>query len=148
MVHEFSDEFFSWFLSDDGFDLREDVNRWGQWRKIPDDAATARLIALFQRFAEFRSLVDYRTKASALGKAFARLHPNMRRATDLYIETAKIGPGLILQHAHSTWILAESIGSDCWINQNVTIGFARGKPTLGNRVKVFTGAVVVGPATM
>ena len=45
--------------------------------------------------------------------------------------------------------MADRIGRNFLVNQNVTIGVARGgRPTIGNRVRVCTGAVVVGPLTI
>jgi serine O-acetyltransferase len=57
-----------------------------------------------------------------------------------------IGKGLFIQHGNSTIIHAARIGSNCWVNQNVTIGDnGRGIPTIGNNVRIGTGAVVLGP---
>lgn len=66
----------------------------------------------------------------------------------LFIGTSaeNIGGGLYIEHGNSTIIHASFIGEFCWINQNVTIGANdRGTPSLGNHVKVHTGAVVLGP---
>lgn len=47
-------------------------------------------------------------------------------------------------------ISAKSIGSDCWINQQVTIGytFAHQPPVIGNGVRISAGAKVVGNITI
>lgn len=68
--------------------------------------------------------------------------------------TGGIGEGLVIQHGFSTIITAESIGKNCWINQQVTIGYndsqtkGYGKPTIGNNVRISAGAKVVGPITI
>ena len=64
----------------------------------------------------------------------------------LYILTPQIGPRLYIQHGFATIISAKSIGSDCWINQQVTIGytFAQEAPVIGNGVRISAGAKVVG----
>ena len=61
-----------------------------------------------------------------------------------------IGPGLCVYHGYATVIQANSIGSNCSIWQNVTIG-RRPKgdctidaPTIGDGVKIYTGAIVIG----
>lgn len=41
----------------------------------------------------------------------------------LYINTPEIDPRLFIQHGFATNISALKIGSDCWINQQVTIGY-------------------------
>ncbi len=66
----------------------------------------------------------------------------------LFIPTPghKIGKAFYVEHGYSTVIRARSIGDNCQVNQNVTIGgsLGSGVPKIGNNVKIFTGAVVVG----
>lgn len=64
----------------------------------------------------------------------------------LYINTPEIGPRLFIQHGFATNISAKKIGSDCWINQQVTIGytFAPEPPIIGNGVRISAGAKVLG----
>jgi serine O-acetyltransferase len=64
----------------------------------------------------------------------------------LFILARDIGPGLFIQHGFSTIISAESIGKDCWINQQVTIGFTNktDRPIIGDNVIIGAGAKVIG----
>ena len=98
----------------------------------------------FIKYPEFRSVFYYRFK---IAKAFAFLLPPM---PTLYIETADIGPGLFIQHGFSTIIAAHKIGENCWINQQVTIGYANkvDAPTIGDNVAVKAGAKVIGGITL
>lgn len=61
-------------------------------------------------------------------------------------------PGLVIHHGHSTRIACRQIGHSCEIWHNVTLGTARSFsdkfPTLGNKVKVCTGAIVLGDVTI
>jgi serine O-acetyltransferase len=59
----------------------------------------------------------------------------------LFLNTADIGSGLFLQHGFSTIIVAVKIGNNCWINQQVTIGFSNNNacPKLENNVTVGAG---------
>jgi serine O-acetyltransferase len=72
----------------------------------------------------------------------------------LFIRTDDIGEGLFIQHGFSTIIYAKSIGKDCWINQQVTIGDSlrnggRGLfPTIGDNVAIYAGAKVLGNITI
>jgi serine O-acetyltransferase len=68
----------------------------------------------------------------------------------LFINCEHIGPGLMLMHGFATIITAQSLGSDCQISQQVTIGYDdRGAPpTLGDRVRVGANAVILGPITI
>ena len=64
------------------------------------------------------------------------------------------GEGTFIQHGFSTVITAERIGKNCWINQQVTIGYndskkyGFGKPTIGDNVRISAGAKVCGPITI
>ena len=68
----------------------------------------------------------------------------------LYIFAPNIGEGLFIQHGFSTIIAANSIGKNCWINQQVTIGFSGdGKsPVIGDNVQITAGAKVFGDITI
>lgn len=60
-----------------------------------------------------------------------------------------MGPGLFIQHGFSTIVGVESMGSNCWINQQVTVGHTdKGRPKIGNNVKIMTGAKVLGNVTI
>lgn len=68
----------------------------------------------------------------------------------LYILTNDIGPGLFIQHGFATVIAAKSIGKNCWINQQVTIGYstASDTPVIGDHVTVNAGAKIIGNLKM
>jgi len=59
------------------------------------------------------------------------------------------GGGIYIQHGTSTILTAKRIGENLWVNQNVTIGWSGpGCPTIGDNVRIGTGAVVIGPITI
>ena len=70
----------------------------------------------------------------------------------LYIctKSENFGAGTYIQHGFATVITAEKVGENCWINQQVTIGYndskkyGYGRPTIGNNVRVSAGAKVCG----
>ncbi len=67
----------------------------------------------------------------------------------LYLNTREIGGGLYIQHGFATIVAAKSIGENCWINQQVTIGYrGSGAPVLEDDVQVLCGAKVLGEITM
>ncbi|WP_426350916.1 serine O-acetyltransferase [Alloiococcus sp. CFN-8] len=68
----------------------------------------------------------------------------------LFIQSKEIGGGLFIQHGFSTMIAAESIGENCWINQQVTIGYSgHGRaPIIGDDVMITCGAKVLGSITV
>jgi serine O-acetyltransferase len=110
------------------------------------------LCYLFAKHREFRSLA-YQRLRSAGGPwplLAAGLSCVYRPQTSLSFDCPSIGARLFIEHGYSTVITAERIGSDCWINHNVTIGHGSrpGRPVIGDGVYIRTGAVVVGPITV
>lgn len=70
-----------------------------------------------------------------------------RGQVSLSFSCPSIGPGLYVAHGFSTIVVAESIGRDCLISQQVTVGWtdAGGCPRIGDRVRIGAGAIVIGP---
>ena len=59
------------------------------------------------------------------------------------------GGGIFVHHGWGTIVLVHSIGKNFDVYQNVTVGYNRdGKPTIGNNVKIYSGAVVAGNITI
>ena len=94
---------------------------------------------------EFRNLFYYRAGGYAL--PLKLLCPPLRT---LYLEAGQIGPGLFIQHGFATIIAARSVGKDCWINQQVTIGFSNptDQPVIEDNVTIHAGAKVIGKVTV
>lgn len=132
-------------LADTGGLVMSDVLRWAQ--VLYGAAPTGRLqsVVVFARlmtfYPEFRNL--FYKRMGLKGRVFAFMCAPL---STLYIATDRIGRGLFIQHGFATIIAAESIGDNCWINQQVTVGYAAdgGKPTLGNNVVINAGAKVIG----
>lgn len=124
--------------------LREDLHRWSEsfgYSKMSDCASFFRLVVGFR---EFRSLFYWRV--GGIQRLFSWYAPGMAAC---YIRARKgtIGPGLVIQHGHSTRIAPRSAGKNLMVWQNVTIGKDRsgGKaPVLGDNVKIMTGSLVFG----
>jgi len=75
-------------------------------------------------------------------KVLKRVWPGLRT---LEINCPDIGPGLVIGHGYGTVIWANRIGRDCVIHQGVTLGLKNDRyPTLGDRVWVSPGAVILG----
>ena len=134
-------------FSPEGAPLLADVISWAKWRNAPGatpEEQWAYMQVLFRNYREFRNLLDYRL---GLVEAFrgVKVLPTYQRATDLHIYCDRIGGGFRIQHGYSTWIVADSIGENFHINQNVTVSQGKGgRPTIGDNVYVFTGAVATG----
>lgn len=123
--------------------LKMDVERWKDIHKMKcsDHAAMAYLLWYFK---EFRNLVIYRHSAYPIRRRlFSLFYPPLKT---LYLDTPQIGGGLYIQHGFATMVAAKSIGENCWINQQVTIGYnGHGEPPIiGDCVMITCGAKILG----
>ena len=107
------------------------------------------MVWLLWKHEAYRNLFYYRIKKdyrifSMIILELAKLIYKPRNT--LFIRADYIGEGLFIQHGYATGISAHSIGKNCWINQQVVIGYSdTGKaPTLGDNVRVAMGAKVFG----
>lgn len=67
----------------------------------------------------------------------------------LHIWCPSIGEGAHFEHNYATYLNADAIGRDFYCLQNVTLGNGKdGRPTIGNNVKIYTGAIVYGNITI
>ena len=126
--------------------FRMDLDRWKRTCGMDASDFTALSQLLWTR-KEFRNLVIYRHRHRKLFRYWiAFWYPPM---DTLYIETPEIGGGLYIQHGFATMISAKSIGENCWINQQVTVGYTgTGCPVIGDDVMITCGAKVLGGITV
>jgi serine O-acetyltransferase len=126
-----------------------DLVRWGKICHLGDSDSVMQRVILFLNlmtfFREYRNVFYFRTGIP--GKAFSML---CRPLGTLSLNSRKIGPGLFIQHGYDTSISADEIGENCWINQQVTIGYTNDidRPTIGNNVTIHAGAKVIGKVTI
>jgi serine O-acetyltransferase len=129
--------------------LQEDVQRWIERLGGPRRILIPPVLRLLGSYPEFRSLYFHRLRYGNLPGALLSIGLGVlyKSQTALYLECPEIGAGLFLQHAFSTIIGAKSIGRNCWINQQVTIGFKDDShgPIIGDGVTINAGAKVIGP---
>lgn len=120
--------------------IKYDVLRW---LKIIDYDNNVHFgfIFLMSFYPEYRNLFYKR-----IGKIHLIINWLCPKMNTLFIATNDIGPGLFIQHGFATIIAAKSIGKDCWINQQVTIGYSNktDTPELGDNVVVNAGAKIIG----
>ena len=123
--------------------LEYERDRWLELNHFPKRGLSGFLL-LLNVFPEYRSLFYHRTGAKWLS-FFAK------GQTNLYFHTPQenIGRGLVLWHAYSTVINAQSVGNDCQIWHLVTLGKKdisqkENRPVIGSNVSICTGSVVIG----
>jgi serine O-acetyltransferase len=128
-------------VTDQRAKIDADVRRWGRQVEEP------RLLGLL-RLPAFRSLYYYRlSHGNRRGRRVCRVLRRVARGqVALYLWTPEIGPGLFIQHGFATVVSAKRIGANCWINQQVTIGYNEGGglPVLEDDVVVYAGAKILG----
>lgn len=126
--------------------IKADIERWSKQllKSTTNNVIDCiySFIQLMTFYPEYRSLFYYRI--GWLGKILVL---GCRPMPTLYICTVDIGPGLFIQHGFATIISAKKIGHNCWINQQVTIGFSSkdtDAPIIGNNVVINAGAKIIG----
>lgn len=125
--------------------IEADLARWGeQFYGAPPRTPRARIVlfvTLMTAYPEYRNV--FYLRSGMPGKLFSFLCPPL---SSLYLWTENIGPGLFIQHGFATIVSAEAIGKNCWINQQVTIGFSNktDRPTIGDNVTIHAGAKIIG----
>jgi serine O-acetyltransferase len=128
--------------------IKLDIKRWSNIAGHTSDSDIINLLLLLSSRSEFRNLYYYRIKKDnilleILMNIFKLFYKEL---STLFIYADNIGPGLFIQHGICTIISAKSIGENCWISQQVTIGFNNKleSPTIGNNVMITAGAKVIG----
>lgn len=110
--------------------------------KVQDHNATVgNFIKAMTREHTFRNLFYYRIGEYA--SIFIKWLCPPERTLNIWCPS--IGSGAHLQHSYATYLNAESIGDDFYCLQLVTVGNGKGgRPTIGNNVRILTGATVFG----
>jgi serine O-acetyltransferase len=129
-----------------------DTHRWVKIFKWKENYDSIQLLRLLQEAPEYRNLYYYRLfKGNFQGRILMYLLKVIyKQCPYFFLDTSSnIGAGLFIQHGFSTIIMAD-IGTNCWINQQVTIGHKdeSGRPKIGNNVRITAGAKVIGNITI
>ncbi|WP_371766079.1 serine O-acetyltransferase [Massilia sp.] len=100
-----------------------------------------RFVYLMTFYPEFRNLFYYR-----IGSSGTVLNLFCAQMDTLFLASSSIGPGLFIQHGFATIVAARSVGANCWINQQVTVGYSNETdcPTIGDNATLCAGAKVIG----
>lgn len=120
--------------------IESDIKVWLKNLK-KDYSVTLGLIFLLSFYPEYRNLFYHR-----IGGLRYLLNLFCRELSSMEIrEKTIIGEGFYINHGYGSVIGAESIGNNCRINQQVTIGdYELGKPVILNNVYIHSGAVIIG----
>lgn len=138
----------SFWLTTEKNIILADVDKWVEslgWEKRD---SSIQLLALLKKAKEYRNLYYFRLfRGNFAGRLSMYVFSFFYRVCPyLFLDNScTIGPRLFIQHGFSTMIMAD-IGENCWINQQVTIGYKdkTGRPKIGNNVRITAGAKVLG----
>jgi serine O-acetyltransferase len=132
-------------VSDNKNIVKKDIERWVHIDKLQYlNYPTWRYLNWLLVYSkQFRNVFYHRMDNVILAKFLSLFY---RKLDSLYISTKEIGAGLYISHGFSTIIVAKSIGENCYINQQVTIGYGNHDitPVIGNNVRIGAGAIVIG----
>jgi serine O-acetyltransferase len=122
-----------------------DMDRYASVYHLGEPRNLTQRILLFAHLMtwlpEFRNSFYLRT--GLLGKLLSIFCPPL---SSLKLGRTSIGPGLFILHGDSTHVSAVEIGENCWITQQVVVGYINEVdiPTIGNNVTIHPGAKILG----
>ena len=130
-----------------------DVNQWIKRLDYKKESSSdwVNLLYFLSVYPEFRNIYYHRIKqGDTIGFVLTQIFKILyKQCPSLFIYSTNIGSGLFIQHGFSTVISAESIGENCSVSQQVTIGYnTKGSPIIGNNVSIGAGAKVIGKITI
>lgn len=120
-----------------------DIERWLKVKNKHYNLGIG-FIYLIICYPEFRSLFYHR-----IGKMKSLICRYLPGRTNLYLQTKNIGGGFYIGHGWGTVVNAKSVGKNCGVGQNCTIGSRNlSTPTLKDGVMVWAHSVVLGGITI
>jgi serine O-acetyltransferase len=134
------------FVCSNRHTIYADLERWASIYHFEPPRGFREKIYLFVYLMtwkqEFRN-VFYSRAGWVPGKILSIL---CREKSSLYLGDTLFGPGLFVLHGDSTFISAERVGRNLWVNQHVVIGYTNetDRPSIGDNVTIYAGAKVLG----
>ncbi len=132
-------------ISKNKYLINLDLKRWSEAKKV-NKSSSGLLLHFLAHSKDFRTIFYFRIQNS-----FKHiLNVYCRKDTSFIIDiTTKLKGGILTGHPYCTILNADSIGENFYVNHLVTIGEINGKrPTIGNNVSIYTGAIVIGNITI
>lgn len=122
-----------------------DIERWATAKGM-NMGKNALLLEFLANSPDFRTIFYFRTRST-----FSKiLSLYCRKQANFIIDmSTKLGGGILTGHPYCTFLNADAIGDNFYVNHLVTIGEEKGKrPTIGDNVSIYTGAIVIGGITI
>ncbi|WP_323053779.1 serine acetyltransferase [Galbibacter sp. EGI 63066] len=126
--------------------IDQDIIRWAKAKGHPKNNKTKLLLHYLTHSKDFRNIFYFRNRGALCH--ILNLYCPKEKYFKIDVNT-KIKGGFLTGHPYSTIINANEIGENFYINHLVTIGEINGKkPSIGNNVSVYTGAIIIGDITI
>ena len=147
-------------LSSNRNTIYADLDRWAHVYRFARPRSLTQRILVFARLMVWKP--EYRNvfylRAGLPGKLLSIF---CRPLSSLDLGNTSIGPGLFIMHGNCTSVAAVRIGKNCWIHQQVVIGYGKAfelsgvfpqlethTPSIGNNVTIYAGAKILGRLTI
>ena len=125
--------------------INQDIQRWAE-AKNRKGSHTTLLLHFLATSSDFRSIFYFRIKHPITHALNIYCRKQINFTIDI---NTKLEGGILTGHPYSTILNAISIGENFYVNHLVTVGEINGKkPTIGNNVSIYTGAIVIGDITV
>ena len=125
--------------------MRQDFEAWCKWHK---KRSCIKSVISYLKGPENRLIMHMRLHESGgvLNKVVGKILRIGTKHLNLYLwAPGKIDGGFTIMHGFCTVVNAAHIGKNFHVSQQVTIGWGpSGTPIIGNNVKVYAGAIIVG----
>jgi len=122
-------------------DIDKDIERWKEKRGLKGGNLSF-LLFFLTHSPDFRTIFYFR--ARGIVTHILNLYCRKEKYFIIDVHT-KLEGGILTGHPYSTILNANSIGENFYVNHLVTVGEVEGKkPTIGNNVSVYTGAIIIG----
>ena len=141
---------FKWYMNSSC--IKQDLDRWSKTivRTFAKSSEIRKFFYYIIKFPEFRTVFYYRM--GGVSKFLQWYAPSMPTCF-ITAQKQSIGPGLVIEHGHSSRIGPRRAGKNLSVWQNVTIGKSKpgtkdSNPVIGDNVSIMTGSVVFGDITI
>ena len=123
--------------------INDDIKIWLKSFQLENLGVHVGFFFLMTYYPEYRNLFYKRIGYSQFLVKFL-----CRPMNTLFLYTKDIGPGLMIWHGFSTILHAKSVGKNCTIRQQITVGNLGNQggdfPTIGDNVEIGAGAIIIG----
>lgn len=128
-------------------DIKADIKRWCLYNKKDINIVT---VFRYMLFPPHRKLVAFRCKNGGVIFRILKKVLNLSAPFCTFFlpygrNHQHLGSGMLVMHGFSTIINCKSMGKNCTIYQQVTIGATeKGCPIIGDNVTIYSGAKIIG----